>query len=203
MEALGYAFGAIPFPSAGVGAPHIRDRLYWVAHANGREHDRGRAPGQGRRVEYPNGSATGGLDDAHLSGLEKLGGGYQAEGGRIGAAGSVAEASESGGLADNARSGRREERPDSGRLSFGDRAQGIATGLEHGGGGLRPGPVNGFWGAVDWLGCRDGKWRPVEPGTFPLAHGATARVGRLRAYGNAINAEAARVWIEAVMEAAC
>ena len=67
--------------------------------------------------------------------------------------------------------------------------------------GTRPGPVNGHWRAADWLGCRDGKWRPVEPGTFPLAHGAAARVGRLRAYGNAINAEAARVFIECVMEA--
>lgn len=48
------------------------------------------------------------------------------------------------------------------------------------------GPTNGFWRVADWLSCRDGKWRAVEPGTFPLAHGATARVGRLRAYGNAI-----------------
>ena len=64
-----------------------------------------------------------------------------------------------------------------------------------------PGPTNGFWRDADWLGCRDGKWRPVEPGTFLLAHGAAARVGRLRAYGNAINAEAARVFVEAVMEA--
>jgi DNA (cytosine-5)-methyltransferase 1 len=47
-------------------------------------------------------------------------------------------------------------------------------------------PTNGRWRAADWLFCRDGKWRPVEPGTFPLAHGAPARVGRLRAYGNAI-----------------
>jgi site-specific DNA-cytosine methylase len=31
LEAVGYAVGAVPFPSAGVGAPHIRDRLYWVA----------------------------------------------------------------------------------------------------------------------------------------------------------------------------
>jgi len=31
LETLDYAFGAIPFPAAGVGAPHIRDRLYWVA----------------------------------------------------------------------------------------------------------------------------------------------------------------------------
>ena len=35
MEGMAYAFGAIPFPSAGIGAPHIRDRLYWVAHATG------------------------------------------------------------------------------------------------------------------------------------------------------------------------
>jgi DNA (cytosine-5)-methyltransferase 1 len=58
------------------------------------------------------------------------------------------------------------------------------------------GPTNGFWRAADWLLCRDGKWRPVEPGTFPLAHGATARVVRLRAYGNAINAKAAQAFIE-------
>lgn len=67
--------------------------------------------------------------------------------------------------------------------------------------GGRPGPVNGLWRDADWLFCRDGKWRPVEPSTFPLAHGAPARVGRLRAYGNAINAEAARVFIEAGREA--
>jgi len=62
-----------------------------------------------------------------------------------------------------------------------------------------PGPTNGFWRDVDWLGCRDGKWRPVEPGTFPLAYGAPARVGRLRAYGNAINAKAAEEFIIAAM----
>ena len=83
-----------------------------------------------------------------------------------------------------------------------------------------PGPVNGRWSDADWLFCRDGKWRPVEPGTFPLAHGTAARVGsrgpdwqtpagaesqghrvgRLRGYGNAINAEAAVAFIQTVME---
>lgn len=62
-----------------------------------------------------------------------------------------------------------------------------------------PGPTNGYWRAADWLGCRDEKFRPVEPGTFPLADGVAARVGRLRGYGNAINAEAAKAFIEAVM----
>lgn len=72
---------------------------------------------------------------------------------------------------------------------------GYLAGLE------RPGPTNGFWRAADWLFCRDGKWRPVEPGTFPLAHGAAARVGRLRGYGNAINAAQAIGFIEAFFEA--
>ncbi|WP_242446380.1 DNA cytosine methyltransferase [Klebsiella michiganensis] len=34
VEALGYAFGAVAFPSASVGAPHQRDRAYWVADAS-------------------------------------------------------------------------------------------------------------------------------------------------------------------------
>jgi DNA (cytosine-5)-methyltransferase 1 len=62
------------------------------------------------------------------------------------------------------------------------------------------GPTNGHWADADWLHCRDGKWRPVEPGTFPLAHGATARVGRLRAYGNAIVPQVAEAVIRAYMQ---
>jgi DNA (cytosine-5)-methyltransferase 1 len=53
------------------------------------------------------------------------------------------------------------------------------------------------------LGCTDGKWRPVEPGTFPLAHGLPARVGRLRGYGNAIVPQAAAAFISAAMDVAC
>lgn len=64
---------------------------------------------------------------------------------------------------------------------------------------VRPGPVNGFWRDADWLHCRDGKWRPVRPGSFPLANGVPSRVGRLRAYGNAINIEAATAFIKAYM----
>lgn len=64
---------------------------------------------------------------------------------------------------------------------------------------IRPGPTNGQWGNADWLLCRDGKWRPVEPGTFPLVNGAAARVGRLRGYGNAIVAEQAEKFIEAYL----
>jgi DNA (cytosine-5)-methyltransferase 1 len=76
----------------------------------------------------------------------------------------------------------------------------------HGGPADGPASDNEFWGAVDWLGCRDGKFRPVEPGTFPLADGIPARVGRLRGYGNAIvpqiAAEFVRGFLGAVGDAA-
>ena len=39
MESLGYAFGASAFPSAGVGAPHIRERTYWLADSNREQYE--------------------------------------------------------------------------------------------------------------------------------------------------------------------
>ena len=72
-------------------------------------------------------------------------------------------------------------------------------GTENSSSGPATSPTNGFWRDVDWLLCRDGKFRPVGPGTFPLVNGAPSRVGRLRAYGNAINAEAAKTFIEACL----
>lgn len=108
------------------------------------------------------------------------------------------------GLADSTRDRRGQEREDTGGQSQGDREEGRSSGPGTGGGDLRPGPTNGFWAAADWLLCKDGKWRPVESGTQPLASGSSARVGRLRGYGNAICAEVAvgviRSYIETVEE---
>jgi DNA (cytosine-5)-methyltransferase 1 len=75
-------------------------------------------------------------------------------------------------------------------------------GLQRGGRLLQPSenPLAGFWSNAEWIYCQDGKYRAVEPGTFPLAHGVPARVGRLRAYGNAINVEVAKTFIEAYMD---
>ncbi len=170
LEALGYAFGGVPFPSAGVGAPHIRDRLFWVADAG----------------------SAGSLPGAHA-------GIYRGESGPRAWDGEPERPCSVVGMAD----AKLQQRPD-GQTQIGlvDQSSGrlesaaAATGLC---GDLRPGPANGLWADADWIGCRDGKWRPVEPGTFPLADGATSRVGRLRAYGNAINAEAAHEFIAAYL----
>lgn len=173
LETMEYAFGAVAFPSAGIGAPHIRDRTYWVANAM-----RARSlPGAHHRIHRK----------------EESGGPRHGESERPGAVGWMADVS---------CSGRGEERSDAEWSAIGDQAQGLAAGLVDGGSDLRPGPTNGYWRDADWLFCRDGKWRAVEPGTLPLAYGAPSRVGRLRAYGNAINVEAAAQFIAAYMEAA-
>ena len=67
----------------------------------------------------------------------------------------------------------------------GIKAQG-GVGVRAVGNGAGSSGATGAWDDTDWLPCTDGKARPVEPGTFPLAHGIPGRVGRLRAYGNAI-----------------
>jgi DNA (cytosine-5)-methyltransferase 1 len=79
-----------------------------------------------------------------------------------------------------------------------------------------PGPTNGHWRAADWIYCRDDKWRPVEPGSSPLADGVSAkspggrtelarmarasRKGQLAGYGNAIVIPQAVEFIRACME---
>lgn len=64
----------------------------------------------------------------------------------------------------------------------------------------RHSPTSGFWGNADWVYCRDEKYRPVEPGTSPLAARTTNRVGKLRGYGNAVCAEVAKEFVAAYME---
>lgn len=217
LEGLGYAFGLVPFTSAGIGAPHIRERAYWVAHASSGRYDR-RTEAAGQEARAGAGIAIGigigGLGNANVTRLERLGGNDGAAG-REGTTGPAAAPGVHDGLAntDNeqhsiAFSGCGHEHASTGR----EQEPAAPAGLR---GDYRALEVNGFWRDADWLLCRDGKWRPVEPGTFPLVDGAAARmgrvepgvarvassnrVGRLKGYGNAINAQAAAAFIRAYM----
>jgi DNA (cytosine-5)-methyltransferase 1 len=256
LESEGYACGAAGIPAAGVGAPHIRQRLWFVADTQsvGRSvqhtpHDgsanapsntfanandsvadqrrpyvsqladanigesgtgRGdvsevcsiqeaqRQPEHGAAVLGRSG-ASGRLGNNNNKGLEGQRGGHCAEvGQREGAVRPAAASGESGGVADTERQQKHQEQQ---RPAEDERERSAdCTGGRSLVGEERPGPTNGHWRNADWLHCRDGKWRPVEPGTFPLAHGAAARVGRLRAYGNAIVPQVAQVFIEAYLE---
>ena len=182
LEGEGYAFAPVGIPAAGVGAPHIRQRLWFVADAM--------SAGRSQRwTESGSGSASGDGGASQLAHHHHPGPqGWEpvrqrtvecAVGqGRM--AGELGNPELHGFTADQVR---REVVPSE-----------VGSGvLEHPGSGSQ-------WDACDWLPCRDGKWRPVEPGTFPLAHGVSNRVGRLRAYGNAIVPQVAAQVIRAYME---
>lgn len=208
LEALDYASGAVPFPSAGVGAPHIRDRLFWLAHADqGRRGRRaldgqrlgdGSAPRRHKNAGDPSWrSAVRGRahPKQHCRGCEAAATDHRQPQADRSADWPRGCGCASGGVAD-AHLDRREARG----LSVRPGPEGSCPGVEPGSiQGHQPSPTNGFWRAADWLFCRDGKFRPVEPGTQPLVNGAAARVGRLRAYGNAINAQQAQIFIEESM----
>jgi DNA (cytosine-5)-methyltransferase 1 len=105
-----------------------------------------------------------------------------------------------GGLADSASPGRRPERPYSnGSNVVGSNSDGTAKSGRNGVNSDTDAPDE-RGGAVDWLFCRDGKWRPVGPGSFPLVNAPAGRVGRLRAYGNALDAETVVAFLQAVRE---
>lgn len=220
LEGLEYAFGLVPFTSAGIGAPHVRERAYWVANASSGRYDwRTEAAGQEARAGagIAIGVGIGGLGNANFARLEGLSGNDGAAG-RKGTTGPAAAPGVHDRLAntDNeqysiAISGCGHEYVSTGREQDPAAFAGLC-------GDYRALEVNGFWRDADWLFCRDGKWRPVEPGTFPLVDGAAARmgrvepwvarvassnrVGRLKGYGNAINAQAAAAFIRAYMEVA-
>ncbi len=166
LEGEGYTCGAVDTCAAGFGAPHIRQRLYWVGHSN----NEGLA--QRERVAGVPGRALGGIE------------GQAAERASIHA----------GGLGQSNSNGCGE----SGGASAATMGQRDTAGADGGFGGT--GPTNGLWADADWIFCRDGKWRPVESGTFPLVDGASTRVVRLRGYGNAIVAPQAQAFIEAVIQ---
>jgi len=152
LEGLGYRFGSADLCAAGVAAPHIRQRLYWVADTDqaGRElirsrndQDRGHASGDdldGRRQACRMGEPSG-------PGLEERARGQDGRGAV--------------------------------------RDEGKAAG------------ARGSWSDFYLVACTDGKTRRVGSGVFPLAHGVSDRVGKLRAYGNAIVPEVAATFIKA------
>ena len=60
--------------------------------------------------------------------------------------------------------------------------------------------ICGHWDTYQWAIGSDGKTRRVKPGVRLLANGVPARVGKLRAYGNAIVPQVAAEVIKVFME---
>ncbi|MFN3644323.1 MAG: DNA cytosine methyltransferase [Gemmobacter sp.] len=175
LEAASYAVAAADLQAASVGAPHIRQRLFFGAVALD--------------------AGAGWLGDG-------LGAGSQGRNGMPGGADQCAArpAGLAGGLADGHGGLARNGPIQCSRQHRCEPPDGEAGGLVDLADPARTGATDGVWRAADWLLCRDGRWRPVEPGTFPLADGIPGRMGLLRGYGNAIVPPLAAEFVTAFME---
>ncbi|MFN7318049.1 MAG: DNA cytosine methyltransferase, partial [bacterium] len=204
LETVGYAVGAADLCAAGVGAPHIRQRLWFVGERLAdTEGIRGNGTVRGdQRQSLPQtmGRGTdGGLADGDSKRHDREPVLLRADSrGRI--TEEISEVTGSGGNDGMANGdstgsqGRPRMSECAAELSAGE--DGMVSRLENDG---RTSTADSFWAAADWLFCRDGKWRPVEPGSFPLAHGVPGRVAHLRGYGNAIVPQVAATFIKAAL----
>jgi DNA (cytosine-5)-methyltransferase 1 len=191
LETVGYAVGAADLCSAGVGAPNIRQRLWWMAHADLLRCDQQRG-GSGPSLREAR--EIFGTDDnctaSRLGHAEELGWHFERNHNDAAKRAEFASGigSSSRGLEGHAGDGDNRNQP-----GWFDTA---AAGPTH-----ATGSVSRFWDDYDLIRCLDGKARRVESGTFPLASGVPGRVGILRGYGNAINPELAKIFIQACEEA--
>jgi site-specific DNA-cytosine methylase len=190
LEGEGYAVAAADLCAAGVGAPHIRQRLYFVAVADGQRrqelgvHLRQRtarqalsqAPGRGAVGHQQLDLFGGAQADAYGSARR------QGRANRARSASGTSTVDDGSGLGDDstarilgdAGSSRLEEwtgepSDDDAQREAPERA------------GREPGPVGGFWAGADWIACKDGRTRPVEPGPQQMADGFAESMGRVRA----------------------
>lgn len=176
LEGLGYAVGAADLCAAGVNAPHMRQRLFWLAHSQSlglsrRMAGNGHQDKSGRRTaETDRSSDAGGMadTDGRDTGSERQQRLVAEDAGTL-------ELAHASGEVLQELTGRREQSARSASP-------------------IRP------WDTFDLLPCSDGKARRVEPGSFPLAHGIPARMVRLRGYGNAIVPQVAAEFVMACDE---
>ena len=221
LEGMGYAVGAADLCAASVGAPHIRQRLFWMADAGHECRRRWTIAMPEKRAEATNDCRLGESDASGPQGAHN----NEFHAGRI-----QCESPQSGGRAtgwmadagllrgEHATEWRRREDDNGPRGRLCDAASG---GLEQGNAEKQAG-LNGettAWSNCVTIPCGDGKARRIEPGLAPLVDGLPkgvvhgcdngislptpeARVMRLRGYGNAIIPGLAKAFIRASVEAA-
>lgn len=211
LEGEGYACRGVDIPACAVDAPHIRQRLYWVARdmadANGGQSGEGRGDdGEMRRLQEAERQSKYG---SALSVGSRQADGYMADSDRLRrpderpdgvrrpAVHDADGRSERGHMVDarSKQTHQKQQRPKSDERERGSDSVGGCR-VDHG-----QGRRNGtFWSDHVWLTGADGKARRVKSGVRLLAHGVPAKVGRLRAYGNAIVPQVAAEVIAAFME---
>ena len=201
LEREDYASRGVDLPALAVNAPHIRQRLYWIARDMadtpiiGREERKRQDRQQDTRSRLQGGLDTAGADQSHMADAHQGGRGrwpHDGDGERDGQAG---ERHEDHGLF----AGCGEDRLDVADAECGRRESGAITEPQSSTVVSPQISAGGFWSNAVWLTGSDGKARRSQPGLPLLAYGVSNRVGRLRAYGNAIVPPLAAEVIKAFM----
>lgn len=185
LESIGYACGAAVVPACAVDAPHRRDRLWFVADDGaGRAGPLWRQGEQQGRTETVGAGDPDGMANAHEQGLERRIALRECGDERAAGSHGMANADCEGPLS-SAQTG----------IYRGEESRGPRhVELERRGGA--------FWSDSALAIGADGKARRVKPGIRLLAHGIPARVGKLRAFGNAIVPQIAAEIIGAYLDCA-
>ena len=197
LEREGYASRGADLPALAVNAPHIRQRLYWVAqNMEYTNVSYGEGSGLSSGVYPQHNQLNGGSAHSHMADPD------EGRRGRWPHDGDGERNRQAGGRVEDHR------QPAGGGEDRLDVADANVSGLRqrHGnnppaghGHTTAPKGRSGHWDDAIWLTGSDGKSRRSQPGLPLLAYGVSNRVGRLRAYGNAICAPLAAEVIKAFM----
>ncbi len=172
LETMGYEVGAADLCAASVGAPHIRQRLYWVANSTGNRGCCGGTVEKWGFKEFGGPSSNVRLGNANLAGLQ----GWKLQSGEC----SSEQTAWAGGVALRCRDGKsRRVEPESFK---------VVDGVPH------------LLDALRAVGASESEIQTALQ-SFPLAQGFPGRVGLLRGYGNAIIPQLAAQFIMAFVEA--
>jgi DNA (cytosine-5)-methyltransferase 1 len=173
MEGAGYACGAVDSCAAGFGAPHIRQRLYWVAYTKSGRWGKKQPNPEGQGGFVDNG-AHDRLDNTIGTRLERLAWDGDKTNVRQKPSGSTPTSGTSCRLGDSISHGF-----GAGRDHNGEHDRGQLGAVCNAGFKSTTGPTNGFWRDADWLFCRDGKWRTVVATHVTLADGPSSGMVRM------------------------
>ena len=195
LEELGFAVGAADLCAAGVGAPHIRQRLFWVADGN----DADRRPKETRdnfeefEKESESTSDSTGSGQASIWVADIKSHKQRKRSDR--------NFYKSGSGVGNSKANKEGKNQPASRLGDASSELGKGGSKKQGRGKQEQPGRTGAWSGIKFVRCADNKARPVKPGILPLADGVPGRVGKIHAYGNAIVPQVAAVFIKSFMEA--